>query len=363
MPISPNRRMMIMSALAAGGALALGVGPGQGAGSAKSATNARRIPYGAAVRGGALDADPAYAAAIAARCDLIVPEGALKWPDLRPTRDSFQFEGADRIAAFARAHGLAMRGHTLAWYGAMPAWTEAIDSRVEAERILTTHIETVVSRYRGLIGSWDVVNEAIPDRPASNDDLRPFVWSRTLGADYIPIAFRAAAAADPAARLVLNEYDIEFTGARFAARREALLAIARALVDRGAPIDAIGLQAHLPADRALDRDGLQKFLAEIRGLGLGVLVTELDVIDDKLPGPVETRDAMVAETARAFLDAVAEVIPPEAVLTWGISDRYTWVPAYFKRADGMPNRPLPLDADMRPKPLMAVLERFTRGDA
>jgi endo-1,4-beta-xylanase len=358
---SPNRRAMIAGALAAGAALA--TGSPLLAGGGPSLKVGARIPYGAAVRADALAADADYAAAIAERCSLIVPEGALKWMDLRPTRETFQFEGADRIASFARAHGLGMRGHTLAWYGAMPAWTESIASRVEAERVLTIHIETVVSRYRGLISSWDVVNEPIPDRPVSSMNLRSFVWSRILGPEYIPIAFRAAAAADPAARLVLNEYDIEFVGARFAARRDALLAIARSLIDQHAPIHAIGLQAHLFADRSLDRPGLRKFLKDVCALGLDVFVTELDVIDSSLPGNVDTRDAWVAETARAFLETVAEVARPGAVLTWGVSDRYTWVPTYFKRSDGMPNRPLPLDAAMQPKPFMTMLERFTQINA
>lgn len=353
----PTRRQMIAGGLAGAGLLAVAPSARAAIGTGPSA----HASYGAAVRGEALANDPAYAEAVAARCRTIVPESSLKWTAIRPKRETFDFGDADRIAAFASGRGIGLRGHTLAWYGGMPAWTDAITSRAEAERVLTEHIEKVVSRYAGLITSWDVVNEPIPDDPASAKDLRPFVWSRTLGADYLPIAFRAAAAADPTARLVLNEYDVEFVGGRFTRKRDALLRIARDLLDAGAPLHAIGLQAHLPADRTIDRDGLQGFLREIRAMKLDVLVTELDVIDATLPGPVEARDRRVAETAQAFLSAVSEVLPPSAILTWGISDRYTWVPMYFKRSDGLPNRPLPLDADMRPKPLMTVIERFTRS--
>ncbi|KQP22182.1 glycoside hydrolase family 10 [Methylobacterium sp. Leaf102] len=358
----PTRRTMIAGALAGSGLLARDPSA-RAAPGGPARIESVRATYGAAVRGDALANDPAYAQALAERCRLIVPEGSLKWPVIRPNRDTFDFADADRIAAFASRLGIGLRGHTLAWYGAMPAWTDAITSRAEAERVLTQHIERVVSRYAGLITSWDVVNEAVPDDPAAAGDLRPFVWSNTLGADYIPIAFRAAAAADPAARLVLNEYDLEYVGARFESRRAALLRIARRLVESGVPLHAIGLQAHLFADRRIDRDGLQAFLREIRAMNLDVLVTELDVIDASLPGDVETRDRRVAETARTFLAAVHEVVPPSAILTWGISDRYTWVPTYFTRSDGLPNRPLPLDASMRPKPLMAVLEDFTRSAA
>jgi endo-1,4-beta-xylanase len=184
-----------------------------------------------------------------------------------------------------------------------------------------------------------------------------------LGADYLPVALRTAAAADPDARLVLNEYDVEFKGPRFAARRKALVELLRSLRNRSVPLHAVGLQAHLFADREIDRDGLQGLLAEISALKLDVLITELDVIDYELPGRVSERDAMVAGVATRFLETVCEVVRPKAILTWGLSDRYTWVPTYFKRRDGMPNRPLPLDADLKPKPLFDVIEQFRRKTA
>jgi endo-1,4-beta-xylanase len=318
------------------------------------------IPYGAAARSDALDADPSYRAAIIANCQMIVPESELKWLELRPTREEYRFEKADAIMDFARQQNIEVRGHTLAWYGAMPEWTNEIASRAEAQRTLVDHIETVVSRYRGDIPSWDVVNEPLVDWPDDASSLRPSAWSKWLGPDYMAIALRAAAAADPAARLVLNEYDIEFRGPRFAARRKALLQLLRSLRERNVPLHAIGLQAHLFADRAIDRDGLQAFLAEVKALKLDVLITELDVIDYELPGKVSERDALVASKAGEFLQAVVEVIHPKAILTWGLSDRYTWVPIYFTRPDGMPNRPLPLDADLQRKPLFDVIDQFRR---
>lgn len=321
------------------------------------------IPYGAAARADALESDLTYRAAIAANCQLIVPESELKWDTLRPTRSEFRFEKTDAIMAFAREQKIQVRGHTLAWYGALPNWTAEIASRAEAERELTGHIETVVSRYKGVIPSWDVVNEPIEDSPTAEAPLRSFVWSNWLGSDYLPIAFRAAAAADPTARLVLNEYDVEYRGHRFAARRKALLQLVRSLRDKNVPLHAIGLQAHLFASRIIDHDGLQAFLSEIAAMGLDVLVTELDVIDYELPGKVSRRDALVADMAGQFLQTVSDVIRPKAILTWGLSDRYTWVPTYFKRADGMPNRPLPFDADLRRKPLFDVIEEFRRRPA
>jgi endo-1,4-beta-xylanase len=162
---------------------------------------------------------------------------------------------------------------------------------------------------------------------------------------------------------MINEYDIEYKGPRFAARRKALIALLRSLRDRGVPLHAVGLQAHLFAGRAIDRDGLQKLLSEIAELKLDVLITELDVIDAKLPGAVGERDGLVADLAGQFLQSVCDVVHPKAILTWGISDRYTWVPIYFKRSDGMPNRPLPLDADLKRKPLFDVIDQYRRSAA
>jgi endo-1,4-beta-xylanase len=354
------------AALGAFGATALsGVSAFATSGADGAAANGRAtmIPYGSAVRSGALASDAAYRAAIVANCDIIVPEGEMKWPDIHPARGEFRFEKADALVDFARQNRLQIRGHTLAWYGGMPAWTLAIESRAEAEAELVGHIETVVSRYRGAIPSWDVVNEPLADWPEDATSLRPSIWTSQLGPDYLPIALRATARVDPEARLVLNEYDIEFKGPRFAARRKALLELLRSLRDRDVPLHGVGLQSHLFAGRAIDHDGLQAFVAEIKALKLDVLITELDVIDYELPGEVHERDALVAGMAERFLGSVCDVVRPTAILTWGLSDRYTWVPTYFKRRDGMPNRPLPLDADLKRKPLFDVIDEFRRKAA
>jgi len=318
------------------------------------------VPFGAAVRDGPLAAEADYRAALVRHCRQIVGEGGLKWYDLRPSRDRFVYDLPDKQIDFAASNGMTLRGHTLVWYGAMPDWTKSIATASEAERELVGHIEQVMGRYRGRIRSWDVVNEPIPDDPASRSDIRSSIWQQRLGESHIALALRTAARADPDAQLVMNEYDIEFVGARFRRKREAFLRLIRDLKLRNVPLHAIGLQGHLRGELPIDREGLSAFIAECRSMGLKVLVTELDVVDDKLPGPPEVRDILVASRVYDFLDAIRVSSPLDALLTWGISDRYTWVPTYFKRTDGHLNRPLPLDADYRPKPMMRVIEHFLR---
>jgi endo-1,4-beta-xylanase len=318
----------------------------------------KRIPYGACLRIAALESDPSYRAAIKTYCQQITPEGDLIWATLRPTRSEFNFEVADKILAFADANEMTMRGHTLAWYGAMPDWTKEIGSAAEAERELSTHIERVVSRYRGKIKTWHALNEPIDDAKAGVAGLRPSVWLQYLGPKYIDMTFRLAHAADPKAELLINEYDIESAGDDFRARRKTLLTLVRDLVSRGVPIHGVGLQGHIRGKYQIDDDGVYDFVSEVVSLGLSVHVTELDVIDNDLPGPPSIRDAVVAARVYDFLNPIFSAARPAAIVTWGITDRYTWVPMWNKRKDGLINRPLPLDEYYRPKTMWSVIDYF-----
>jgi endo-1,4-beta-xylanase len=223
---------------------------------------------------------------------------------------------------------------------------------------MTTHIERVMSRYRGKIKTWHVVNEAIDDSKGDVPALRPNIWLQNLGERYIDLAFHAARRIDPAAELVLNDYGLEAADGKAPKKRQAFLKLIRDLLDRGVPLHGVGLQGHILGEHEIDRDGVYEFVAEVRSLGLSVHVTELDVIDNALPGPIVVRDAVVAARAYDFLEPICAAIQPAVIATWGITDRYTWVPIYNKRSDGMPNRPLPLDENYQPKPLWRVIDYF-----
>jgi endo-1,4-beta-xylanase len=316
------------------------------------------VPFGAAVRPGLLDTDFDYSRAIRQYCTTIVPEGGMLWNDLHPARDTFDFKQADQVASFAASFDLRLRGHALVWHGVMPKWTEGLATHKEAESTLLGHIETVVSRYRGRMESWIVVNEPMSEDAAKLDDLRPTIWQRLIGIDHLALAFQAARAADPSAKLLINEYDIEYVGGRFRRRREALTALIRALVDRKAPIQGVGIQAHLRGDAEIDTEGLAQFSRDMHALGLAVAVTELDVIDNLLPADLNARDRLVAERAQTLLSALSQDAPLDSILTWGITDKYSWVPMYYKRRDGLNNRPLPLSEQYEPKPLLAAIAAF-----
>jgi endo-1,4-beta-xylanase len=130
----------------------------------------------------------------------------------------------------------------------------------------------------------------------------------------------------------------------------------------GTPVDAVGIQAHLAAvgGPPLSVPKLKRFVAEIAALGLEIQVTELDVTDARAPADIGIRDRLVADTYSRFLDAVLAEPAVKMVVTWGLSDRHSWIVRHETnqakwRKDGLPSRPLPFDADLRPKPACTAI--------
>jgi len=317
-------------------------------------------PVGCAVQVELLSQDDAYRQAIIRDCDMVVTEDALKWDRLRPSRGRFDFTEGDAIVRFAQAAGLSVRGHALVFHGQVPPWLDTLRTRAEAEAEMRKHITTVVGHYRGKIASWDVVNEFTDDSPERGTGLRDTIWRRLIGDNYIEMALRTAAQADPAAQLVLSDYFLEFAGEHYDSRREVMLRTAQAMVTKGVPLHGIGMQGHLYSDRVVDREAVGRFVREVRALGLVVLVTELDVIDQTFPADLRQRDDLVAQQAFQLLDAISAAGGADAVLTWGLRDRDSWTRWHKPRPDGLPTRSLPLDDDLKPKPLHHVVQHFRR---
>ena len=190
------------------------------------------------------------------------PEGEMKWPDVHPARGEYRFEQADALVDFARQHEMAIRGHTLAWYGGMPAWTETIESRVEAEeRELVDHIETLVYRYRGAIPSWDVVNEPLVDWPEGATSLRPLDLDQAAGAGLFTNRAahgggdRSRRPGSCSQRIRCRVQGPALRGPPAGADPIAAAARCATRTCRCMPSDC---EAHLFADRAIDRDGLPR---------------------------------------------------------------------------------------------------------
>ncbi|MEF2552356.1 endo-1,4-beta-xylanase [Aurantimonas sp. A2-1-M11] len=347
------------SLLGAGAALALAPGVAAAAG-APGSRQPRAVPLGGAIQAEFMAPDPAYRQAFLDHCDLIMPMNGLKFSLVHPQPDEWNFEPADRVIDFALENDRLTRGTCHVWWGATPDWLERLDTAAEVEAALVDHIERIGDRYKGRLSGWDVVNEVIANDPLTEGPLRRTTWMEKLGPNHIPIAFAAAARVDPDVRLVINDYDLEFVGPRYDARRQIMLDIVRQLQDGNIPVHGVGIQGHLYAGRQIDRGGLERFHKELDGLGVGLMVTELDVIDWETPPGDAAQDEAAYGLVSDLLDGIFAWKPPEAVIVWGISDRYSWVSDVLPRPDGHPDRPLPLDRDMRPKPWMSLLDQRLR---
>ena len=320
--------------------------------------------YGCAINVPALATNPPYASLIREQCRIVVAENTMKWAALRPSATTFRFDEADAFVAFAEANKQKIRGHNLAWHQNNPAWLASI-SPAEARDVLVHHIETVTGRYAGRMHSWDVVNEAVLLSDRRPDGLRDSAWLQLIGPEYLELAFQTARNADPQALLTYNDYGIEADDPASEQKRQAVLLLLRRLVTRHIPIDAVGIQSHISALAVPGYgSGLMRFIASVRELGLQVFLTELDVNDRSSPADQRFRDAAVASTYRQYLDLVLTDPAVRAVLTWGITDRYTWLNHEGTRADKQPERCLPFDADNTPaQAFYAMRDCFDRHPA
>ena len=313
-----RRRQLLAGVLATAAATAF---PGVSSAAPSSGTSlrqladAKKLRFGSAIDPGLL-VRPDYAALVAAQCNTVVPRNSLKWSATERQPGDFRFGEADAAVAFATGHQLGLRGHTLVWHN-LPNWVKRLESAAAVTDAVTRHVSTLMSRYKGRIASWDVVNEPFEYDAAR---LRQSVFMQRLGERYIDLAFNTAKAADPSAELVLNETHLYKQGDVYAAKRQAVLDLVDRLRSRRVPIDAVGVQGHVrPGLDKVDHDGFSGFCRDLKSRGLSILLTELDAsckFVHRLPG----------FTAADYAPPIAELISIagangklSAVIFWGLS--------------------------------------------
>jgi endo-1,4-beta-xylanase len=330
------------------------------------------LRYGTTISAAQITRDPSFVALVLQQAGLVVPENDMKWLDMnRGAPGDDDYGPADTVAGFAVEGGLALRGHNLLWYYRTPHWFFTLPGRDAQRRAVVDRIKALAGRYRGIIHSWDVVNEPIEPKDGRTDGLRKAVFLDALGPEYLDLAYRTARETDPKARLVVNEYDVELDSPEHEARRTVLLNLLRRMQRSGTPVDTVGIQAHLTAAGGppFSPARLRRFLADLAGLGLTIQITELDVTDAQAPADIAVRDQLIADTYRRFLDAALDEPAVKMVVTWGLSDRHSWIVRRETneakwRKDGLPSRPLPFDADLRPTPAFAAMvDAFSHAPA
>jgi endo-1,4-beta-xylanase len=311
----------------------------------RGAAAQRGIVYGCAVNTAELR-EKDFAAALAREAAILAPEYEMKRAIIEQIPGRYDFSGCDAILAFASDHGMLFRGVPLVWHKRNPDWLEETARQSRDETLITGFIAKTAGHFRGRVHSWDVVNEAIAPEDGRADKLRNSFWLQVYGPGYIDLAYHAARAADPGALLVYNDWGCEL-GADWNDRfRAATLDFLEHALARGVPIDGLGLQGHMRAfGTPVDQKKLATFLAQVKSMGLRILVTEHDVDDSGGPSDVVLRDRAVADASRRFLDVTIEA-GAIAVLTWGLSDRFLDAPGWSARLAGYQPRMLPLDSSL-----------------
>jgi len=307
------------------------------------------------------------AALITAQFGSITPENAMKMGPIHPKENEYNWKDADSIAAFAKRNNLKMRGHTLCWHNQTPGWLfkdtagKPVTKEVLLQR-LKDHITSVVSRYKGTVYAWDVVNEAISDKP--DEYLRNSEFLKICGEEYIAKAFQYAHEADPDALLFYNDYN-EIN----AVKREKIYRLVNGLKMAGVPIHGVGLQGHWAVNEptAGQLDSTIKMFAK---LGLKLQITELDIsvypkehnARQKLSQDTDTsfsaeKESRQSEVYKMCFDAFRKyrgVI--SGVTFWNISDRHSWLDNFPVR--GRKDYPLLFDKNLRPKKAFWEVVKF-----
>lgn len=317
----------------------------------------------------------------------VTSENLMKPSALRPAPGRYNFENADRFVDLAGRLDLAVVGHVLVWHSQTPDWFFKDESGqpVSREQLIKTmrdHIHTVVTRYKGRVKYWDVVNEAVdvrrvddPDNPGrriSQGFFRESPWFRILGEEYIALAFRFAHEADPDAVLIYNDYGMtDPAKTDFVVNR-----IVRPLKKKGVHIDAVGMQGHWQLDtpsleeidRAIEKLAEAKVKVHITELDLSVLPTawgytgadisvQYDLQDELNPYPDGLPDDVAEKQAKRYR-AVFDVLKSrkrdvERVTLWGLCDGDSWKNNFPVR--GRTDYPLLFDRNCEPKPAYDAL--------
>ena len=314
------------------------------------------FPIGVAVSPRALRTDEARL--ILQHFNSVTAENAMKMGPIHPKEHEYNWAGADSIIAFAQQNGLKVRGHTLVWHNQTPSWlfVDNTGNTVSKETLLQRmkdHITAVVSRYKGKIYAWDVVNEAISDK--RDEYLRPSKFLEIVGEEYIAKAFQWAHEADPDAQLFYNDYnEID------PVKREKMHRLVKSLKDAGVPIHGVGLQAHWAVNEP-SREQLDATLKRFADLGLKLQITEMDISVYSKEHDARERSSKDADTAftaekeqqqeavykmsfelfRKYKNAIS------GVTFWNISDRYSWLDNFPVR--DRKDYPLLFDKDLKPK--------------
>ena len=320
--------------------------------------------------------DPQAETLVKAQFNQVVAENCMKGELIHPEVNRYDWTDADRLVDWSQCHGMTLIGHCLVWHSQPPKWmfTDETGKNVSRETLIGrmySHIMTVVTRYRGKIKGWDVVNEAFED----DGSYRKTPYYNIIGPEYLVLAFQFAHEADPDAELYYNDYSMSKPG-----KREAVCQLVRQLKAKGIRIDAVGMQSHNGYNYP-DYSDYEKSLEAFAAEGVKVMLTELDM--NMLPNPKDFNGAEISQNFKLmeqynpyvkgldkkaqklfnqrYLDLFRIVERHKDVISrvtfWGVNDGHTWLNDWPVK--GRTNYPMLFDRDYQAKPVVKdILKLF-----
>lgn len=320
------------------------------------------------------ESDSVMAEIVGKEFSSITAENMMKSMHIHPKRDTFNFEMADNFVALGEKYDMFVHGHTLVWHSQLSPWFSTIEDSLEFAEATEKHIKDIVSRYKGKIDSWDVVNEALNE----DGSLRNSVFLQKMGEDYLASAFKWAAEADNEVDLYYNDYNMTNPE-----KRQGAIAMVKNILDQGIKVDGIGMQGHWHLNSP-SLEEIEQSILDYSALGVKVAITELDV--SVLPNPWDLEGAEISqnfensEEMNPYKDGLPDSIQTKLanrykdifslflkhrdkisrVTFWGVSDGQSWLNGFPIR--GRTNYPLLFDRDLKPKAaydsIMALKKRF-----
>ena len=276
--------------------------------------------------------------------NMVTPGNEMKWDTTEPSNGTFNFGPGDQIVAYAQANGERVRCHNLVWTSQLPSWVSSLPLN-QVQAAMEAHITAEVSHFKGECYAWDVVNE--PFNSDGSFVANPFF--NAMGSGYIADALKTAHAADPNAKLYLNDFSIEGENAK----SNAMFSLAQSLLAQGVPLNGIGFESHfilgqVPSD-------MEANMARFANLGLDVAVTELD---DRITLPATS--ANLAQQATDFANVVKDCLAVTrcvGVTQWAVGDADSWVPGAFS-GQGAATM---FDQNYSPKPAFTAVQSALGG--
>jgi endo-1,4-beta-xylanase len=325
--------------------------------------DARGMLIGGVLQAAPLRDEPLYAQVAAREFNMLSSEGSFLIGTMHDEADPFKLKedltDLDEQVQFAQEHQQAIQAFHLVW-AMESAWAPWLNTLPKERRydFMRKRIHDVMTRYKGKVSHYNVVNEAFNDEGLIRQATIKFGgepkenWLHGLGEgyEYIEVAFKEARKADPSAKLFYNDYGLERGGPKW----EAVLEMVEEFKSRNIPIDGVGFQGHMALKWTIpDPQILAKHFRQLHKLGLEVRVTEFDYQiagdNEHVSGPEAPRLLKQAEDYKAFMNVCLNAPNCTAFQLWGFTDKHSWLTRPGKWGGIPENKPLIFDEAYQPK--------------